>query len=51
MSQDHPLLQVRDLRVHFHTEAGVARAVDGVSFSIGRKETFCLVGSPGAASP
>jgi len=47
MSQDNSLLQVRDLRAHFYTEAGVARAVDGVSFSIGRKETFCLVGESG----
>jgi len=28
------LLEVRDLRTHFHSRAGVARAVDGVGFSI-----------------
>ena len=31
-----PLLEVRDLRTWFHTDAGVARAVDGVSFQVDR---------------
>ena len=29
-----PLLQVRNLQTHFKTEAGWAKAVDGVSFDI-----------------
>ena len=29
-----PLLQVRDLKTYFKTEAGWAKAVDGVSFDI-----------------
>lgn len=41
------LLRVRDLATHFHTEGGVARAVDGVSFEIERGEMFCLVGESG----
>jgi len=42
-----PLLTVRDLRTHFHTDAGVARAVDGISFDIKRGECVALVGESG----
>ncbi|MEO7963747.1 MAG: ABC transporter ATP-binding protein, partial [Gemmatimonadaceae bacterium] len=42
-----PLLQVEELRTFFHTPAGVARAVDGVSFSIDRGETVSVVGESG----
>jgi len=47
MSNDDALLAVRDLRTHFHTEDGIVRAVDGVSFRIRRGETFALVGESG----
>ena len=47
MKAQETLLDVRDLAVHFPTEGGLARAVDGVSFSVGRRQTFCLVGESG----
>jgi ABC-type oligopeptide transport system ATPase subunit len=44
-----PLLEVRDLVKEFPTRAGESkRAVDGVSFSINRGETFGLVGESGS---
>src|SRR5262245_30357598 len=49
------LLQVRDLKKHFHIPGGLLvnrqgkmlKAVDGVSFEIRRGETFGLVGESG----
>lgn len=43
-----PLLEVRDLRMHFHTgKDAVVKAVDGVSFTIGRGQVLGLVGESG----
>jgi peptide/nickel transport system ATP-binding protein len=43
-----PLLDVRELLKLFPTANGVVRAVDGVSFSVGRNETLALVGESGS---
>jgi len=43
-----PLLEVRDLRTHFLTRAGVVKAVEGVSFSLARGEILGLVGESGS---
>ena len=43
-----PVLEVRDLRVVLHTEAGDLTAVDGVSFSVPAGRTLALVGESGA---
>jgi peptide/nickel transport system ATP-binding protein len=54
LSKVAPLLEVRDLRKYFPVKTGMfsrmrkqVRAVDGVSFSIGRAETLSLVGESG----
>ena len=41
------LLTVEDLRVYFHGDGPVARAVDGIEFHIRRQETVCIVGESG----
>ena len=41
------LLQVKDLRTHFHTRHGVVRAVDGVDLAVAKGEVLGLVGESG----
>src|SRR3954471_18897744 len=48
MTAREPLLQVRNLKTYFHTEAGIARAVDGVNFDIFPGEVVGLVGESGS---
>ena len=43
-----PLLEVRNLKTWFHTEAGTAKAVDGVDFDIYPGEVLGLVGESGS---
>lgn len=43
-----PVLQVKDLRVEYHTDRGLIRAVDGVSFNLRAGERMGLVGESGS---
>ncbi|MBW2093745.1 MAG: ABC transporter ATP-binding protein [Deltaproteobacteria bacterium] len=46
-SSDDVLLDIRNLRTYFHVREGVAKAVDGISFQLGKGETLGLVGESG----
>ncbi len=41
------LLEVKDLKTYFLTEAGIARAVDSVSFKMSEKQVLGIVGESG----
>ena len=42
-----PALDIKNLRVHFRTEFGIVRAVDGVNYSIEPGQTLGVVGESG----
>lgn len=41
------ILKVEDLKIHFHTQDGLAKAVDGISYEVKKGQTLGIVGESG----
>lgn len=46
--EENALLEVKDLRVVYKTDEATVHAVNGISFTLGERETIGLVGETGA---
>lgn len=42
-----PVLEIKDLKTHFHLDTGVIRAVDGVTLTLRRGKTLGVIGESG----
>ena len=43
-----PILQIENLRTHFHLKGGTLRAVDGLSLTLEEGKVLCIVGESGS---
>ncbi len=48
MSEQNEVLNIKDLVVHYETDSGTVRAVNGISLKLGQKRSIGLVGETGA---
>ncbi|MDC7223863.1 MAG: ABC transporter ATP-binding protein [Spirochaetales bacterium] len=48
MAEDKAILEVKNLKTYFKTDAGVVKAVNGVNFSLKKGETLGIVGESGS---
>ncbi|OIJ20415.1 peptide ABC transporter ATP-binding protein [Anaerobacillus alkalidiazotrophicus] len=48
MSNNETIIEVRDLRTSFYTDAGEVKAVNGVNFSVPKGKTLGIVGESGS---
>jgi peptide/nickel transport system ATP-binding protein len=48
MPDEHSFLDVRDVRIHFPTDDGLVKSVDGLSFVLERGRTLGIVGESGS---
>lgn len=46
--ENQPLIEIKDLHVHFTTEGKIIRAVNGVNLKVNREESIGIVGETGA---